>query len=180
MGCRYWYVLLAFLFVSFGAKASENSDVIQIEQPLPELSLPSTDGGVINLAELKGKSLVVLWLQDCGRCSDEVANWNKLFSPFVTNETLFLPIVWQNENLLLPNLDSSDEKENYNDILVLNYSPENQQAWWLDSAPAVMFVSPDGVIEDIYLNSIELRKEEIADALGRMLSEQSWLYGDQK
>jgi len=180
MGSRYWHLFLTFIFVSFGIEANENSDVVQIELPLPELSLPSSDGGVVNLSELKGKSLVVLWLQDCGRCVKEVESWNELFSPFVTDETLFLPIVWENENWLLPDLSGNDGKSNYKEILVLNYSPENRQAWWLDSAPAVMFISPDGVVEDMYLNSIELRKDEIADALGRMLSEQSWLYGDQK
>ena len=179
MGSRYWYLFL--VFASFGIAASENLNIVQIEQPLPELSLPSSNGGVVNLSELTGKSLVVLWLQDCGRCVDEVESWNKLFSPFVTNETLFFPIVWQNENSLLPDIGSigSNDQKNYK-TEVLTYSPENHQAWWLDSAPAVMFISPDGVIEDMYLNSIELRKDEIADALGRMLSEQSWLYGDQK
>lgn len=167
-----WRVFLISAFAQLACAQSEN--ILLPGQQVPSLSLPNMQGEVISLNEKRGKVQLLMWFKECGDCVDEVQAWQQTLQVYLSQNVEFMPIVWAQTplNELVETYKNSDIKT----TAVYFYKPEFVAAWWFEPSPALMVVSPDGQIEDLFLHDVEMRKDEISQSLGTWLSEQNWLY----
>lgn len=162
MGYSVGPLLLVALFFSSWAMALKPGD------KLPDFVLPAENGWPQRLSEQTGTPLMLVWLDGCDGCDEALIEWQYMAESRAV-KGLKAWFIYRPEE--------GDEKT-YSRLPLLNYRAENKEAWWFDNAPAVMLVSPDGVLDHLYLKDVDGRKDEIAVSLDDWLQQKAWLQAD--
>jgi hypothetical protein len=150
------FLILAVLFPV--AEALEPGDKV------PDFVMTSSNGAPQRLSEVIGKPLMLIWLDDCNRCEEKLIDWQYLAESWAVEglETWFL---WRQQADYMPPKSR---------IPVLVYNAANRDAWWFEPAPAVMLVSPKGVLDYLFIDRVEDRKLEVANELKNWLNSKKW------
>ena len=153
-----WQVLLVIACNLPSVQALEPGDKV------PDFVMPSTNGAPQRLSEQVGQPVMLIWLGECNRCQEALIDWQYLAESWAVEglETWF---VWRKqENFAAP----------WSRLPVLEYQASNQQAWWFEPAPAVMFISPEGMLDYLFIDKVDERKVEIANKLKLWLENKNW------
>lgn len=162
MGYSVRSLFLIALFFSASAAALKPGDT------MPDFAMPADSGWPQRLSEQLGEPVVLVWLSSCDGCDKTLAMWQNEISAQVPGGVK----AW-----FLYRPQEGDKSANAN-WPMLKYSEDNQQAWWFKETPAVMLVSPDGILDHLYIKDVEYRKKEIAAQVASWLSAEAWLQAD--
>ncbi len=92
---RFFYGLFLIIFLSFSVFANSNDGTKTLAE---NFSGTSMDGTTFNLADLRGKVVVVsFWTTRCAICAAEIPKLNKLAGSFKGKEVVFLGLTTDNE-----------------------------------------------------------------------------------
>ncbi len=153
-----WQILLVLICSVSVAQALEPGDKV------PDFVMPSTNGAPQRLSEQVGSPVMLVWLKDCNGCAEDLIDWQYLAESWAV-EGLKTWFIWQ-------------EKEGYkapwSRLPVLAYQLSNPQAWWFEPSPAVMFISPDGILDHLFIDKVNSRKVEVASDLKLWLQQKTW------
>lgn len=158
MVTQFWQILLITVGLISVAEALEPGDLV------PDFVMPATNGAPQRLSEQIGHPIMLVWLNDCDACEEEQIAWQYL-AESLSVEGLVAWFVWREEKgdrppkLRLP---------------VLKYEASNNQAWWFEPSPAVMFIAPGGRLDHLYIDNVDARRTEIADELKQWLHNKNW------
>ena len=155
---KFWQILLILFCTTSVAIALEPGDKV------PDFVMPSTNGAPQRLSEQVGSPVMLVWLNNCNACAEELIDWQYLAESWAVEglETWFL---WrQQEGFKAP----------WSRLPVLKYEASNQQAWWFEPSPAVMFITPDGVLDYLFIDKVNSRKTEVASELKSWLQNKEW------
>ena len=152
---KVFLILICFLSV---AEALEPRDTV------PDFVMPSSNGAPQRLSEQIGSPVMLIWLDDCDHCEEVLIDWQYLAESWAVEglETFFM---WRKK---------SDYIAPRSRVTVLEYHASNQEAWWFEPAPAVMLISPEGVLDYLFIDNVNDRKLEIANELKLWLSNKNW------
>lgn len=151
-------VLLLCIFVLPAAQALDIGDAV------PDFVMPSSNGAPQRLSEQVGNPVMLVWLGDCDSCEETLIDLQYLAESFAVEglQTWFL---WR-KNL--------ENKAPWSRLPVLEYQASNQEAWWFESAPAVMFINPDGILDYLATEDVYERKLEVTNDLKLWLENKKW------
>jgi len=154
-------LLIALLFSSW-AMALKPGD------KLPDFVMPADNGWPQRLSEQIGSPVMLIWLDDCDACGETLVEWQYLAESRAHKglQTWFL---YQ---------PKEGDRKTRSRLPLLRYQPTNKNAWWFAETPAVMLVSPDGVLDHLYVKDVDERKDEIATSMDRWLQKEAWLQAD--
>lgn len=136
------------------AQESPDENVIAPGQHVPDFSLPAVNGWGQRLAEVKGQAVMLIWLDDCDQCEEQLAQY-QLMAEGLQAEGLVTWFIW---------IPDDDDKPPYMRLPVLVADPYWKTAWQFESRPAVMLVNADGVLEHLILGDLDdnfIRTEQL-------------------
>lgn len=145
--------------------ACSSAHSIQVGDKVPDFVLPASDGWAQRLSEQVGHPVMLIWLDQCDGCEERLIDWQYLAESHAEKGL----VTWF---IFKPD---GDEQSTNSRIPLLEYHSSNAEGWWFDPAPSVMFISPDGKLDQLYLKDIDGRRAEIAGALKNWLDKRSWL-----
>jgi hypothetical protein len=132
---------------------------------VPDFVMHSENGPPQRLSEQIGKPVMIIWLDDCNACSKSLIDWqNQTESSAV--DGLVIWFVWR---------PKKDYRAPQSRFPVLSYREHNKDAWLFRPTPSVMLISPDGVLEHLFLYQLDDRKSEITSTLISWLKNKQWL-----
>jgi peroxiredoxin len=132
---------------------------------VPDFVMHSENGAPQRLSEQIGKPVMIIWLDDCNACSERLIDWQYQAESRAV-DGLVTWFVWQPQK---------DYKAPWSRLPVLSYRENNKDAWLFQPAPAVMLISPDGILDHLFLYRLDERKTEIASTLKSWLHNKQWL-----
>ncbi|NRA24450.1 MAG: redoxin domain-containing protein [Oleispira sp.] len=153
-----WQIFLILVFTLAVADALEPGDQV------PDFVMPSTNGAPQRLSEQIGSPVMLVWLNDCNACEETLIDWQYLAESWEV-EGLKTWFIWRKQaGYLAP----------WSRLPVLEYQVSNPSAWWFEPSPAVMFISPDGVLDYLFIDKVDERKAEVASELKLWLKNKKW------
>jgi hypothetical protein len=153
-----WQILLVIVCNLPLVHALEPGDKV------PDFVMPSTNGAPQRLSEQVGQPVMLIWLGECNRCEETLIDWQYLAESWAV-EGLKTWVIWRkHENHVAP----------WSRLPVLEYQASNKQAWWFEPSPAVMFISPDGLLDYLFIDKVNERKVEVANKLKLWLENKNW------
>ncbi len=153
-----WQIFLALACTFSVAEALEPGDSV------PDFVMPSTNGAPQRLSEQIGQPVMLVWLNECNRCEEELIDWQYLAESWAV-EGLRTWFLWRKqEGYVAP----------WSRLPVLEYQASNQSAWWFEPSPAVMLISPTGVLDYLFIDKVNDRKIEVARKLKLWLNNKEW------
>lgn len=155
-----WKILLIITSTLTTVEALEPGDNV------PDFVMPSTNGAPQRLSEQVGKPVMLIWLDECDRCEEELIDWQYLAESWAVEGLETWVILQKHEKYSAP----------WSRLPVLEYQASNQDAWWFEPAPSVMFISPDGKLDYLFISKVEERKLEIANKLKVWLKNKEWFH----
>lgn len=159
--------LLIFSTLSLQASAGNvfDSKTLNVGDPIPDFVMPATKGGPQRLSEYIGQPVMLIWLNDCDDCSEDLIDW-QYFAESRAGDGLKTMFIWQKQK---------GYKAPWSRLPTLVYENTNKAAWWFESGPAVMFINPNGILDFIATEDIYSGKTQILDELQVWLKERQWL-----
>ncbi len=155
---KIWQIfLITVCFISM-TQALEPGDVV------PDFAMPATTGAPQRLSEQIGHPVMLVWLNNCNGCREELADWQLLADSWAA-EGLQTWVMWRKQK---------GEQAPQTSLPVLIYEASNDQAWWFEPSPAIMFIAPSGTLDYLYINNVDVRKAEIASELEQWLHNKKW------
>lgn len=155
---KIWQIFLATACLVSATHALEPGDVV------PDFVMPAANGSPQRLSEQVGHPVMLIWLNDCDGCAEELMDWQYLAESWAV-EGLQTWFVWRKEEGYSPP---------WSRLPVLIYESSNDHAWWFEPSPAVMFIAPNGVLDYLYIDKVEARTSEIANELKQWLQNKKW------
>lgn len=156
---RVWPLFLIVLSALNCVQALEPGDSV------PDFVMLSENGAPQRLSEQVGKPVMLIWLDDCDACAERLIDWQYLAESMAVDE-LVTWFIWQ-------------PKESYKSpwarLPVLRYEADNKEAWLFDPTPAVMLISPNGVLDHLFLYELDERKADVENVLKKWLKNKQWL-----
>lgn len=143
---------------------SARSETIAIGQQLEDFTLPAVKGFAKNLTEQRGLPVMLVWVDDCRRCNNDVKAYEKLAQRY-RDKGLISWVIWTPKG-------KNDAEAPEVSIPVLKYSPKLPNAWQVQPQPAVMLVGRDGTLDYMFAGSLRKNLEFANHALAY------WLDGD--
>ncbi|MBQ0729463.1 MAG: redoxin domain-containing protein [Oleispira antarctica] len=140
------------------------AEALEVGDHVPDFVMPSSNGAPQRLSEQIGKPVMLVWLDACDQCEETLIDLQYLAESLAVEglQTWFL---WRKQ---------TDYTAPWSRLPVLEYQASNSEAWWFKSAPAVMFVSPDGVLDYLVTDSVNDRKLEVSNELKLWLNNKEW------
>jgi hypothetical protein len=153
-----WKIFLIIVCIIPVAKALEPGEKV------PNFVMPGSNSSPERLSEKIGKPLMLIWLDDCDQCEEALIDWQYLAESWALEglETLF---IWRKK---------SDYSAPRSRLPVLEYEASNLDAWWFEPAPAVMLISPEGILDYLFIDNIDDRKLEVSNKLKHWLYDEKW------
>lgn len=159
MGFRVWPLFLILFCAYSHVQALEPGDLV------PDFVMLSENGSPQRLSEQVGKPVMLIWLDDCDGCAERLIEWQYLAESMAVDE-LVTWFIWQ-------------PKENYKApwarLPVLTYDIQNKDAWLFAPTPSVMLISPNGVLDHLFLYRLDERKVDVENVLKKWLKNKQWL-----
>lgn len=148
---------------------SEKPDDPMIGNPAPAIDLPLLDGGRLNLAEHKGKNVVILdfWASWCGPCRVGLPIVNRVAEEFRDKGVVFYAV---NVGEDKPTAQAFLEQTGITTTVALDTDRVAQQAYQADGIPKTVIVDKDGIVRDAHAG-VGPRLEQELNALLRTLTE---------
>lgn len=162
MGYSVRSIFLIALFFSATAMALKPGDAI------PDFAMPVEKGWPKRMSEQLGEPVLLVWLSSCDGCDKSLSMWQSEIAKAAPQGL---------KSWFLYRPQEGDKRANAK-WPMLKYSEDNQQAWWFKETPAVMLVSPDGIIDHLYIKDVEYRKKEIAAQVADWLDAKAWLQAE--
>lgn len=156
---RIWPLFLIVICAFNGVQALEPGDSV------PDFVMLSENGAPQRLSEQVGKSVMLIWLDDCDACAERLIDWQYLAESMAV-EDLVTWFIWQ---------PKEDYKAPWARLPVLRYDVDNQNAWLFKPTPAVMLISPDGVLDHLFLHRLDERRADVEIVLKEWLNNKQWL-----
>jgi hypothetical protein len=153
-----WKVLLIITCTLTTAEALEPGDKV------PDFVMPSSNGAPQRLSEQIGKPVMLIWLDECDQCEETLIDWQYLAESWEVEGLETWVVLRKHKKHVAPR----------SRLIVMEYEASNQEAWWFEPSPAVMFISPDGVLDYLFIDQVEDRKLEIANKLKLWLKNKEW------
>ena len=140
------------------------AEALTVGDKVPDFVMPTNNGAPQRLSEQIGKPLMLVWLGGCDQCEETLIDLQYLAESLVVEglQTWFL---WRQQ---------ADHNAPWSRLPVLEYQTSNTEAWWFESAPAVMFISPDGVLDYLVTEGVNSRKLEVSNELKLWLNNKEW------
>ncbi len=155
-----WKILLIITCTIAIADALEPGDKV------PDFVMASSNGAPQRLSEQIGKPVLLIWLDECDRCEEGLIDWQYMAESWAFEGLKTWVVLRKHKKNAAPRSRLS----------VLEHEVSNQEAWWFEPAPAVMFISPDGVLDYLFIDKVEERKLEIANKLKLWLKNKKWFH----
>lgn len=140
------------------------AEALEPGDKVPDFVMPSTNGAPQRLSEQLGSPVMLVWLNDCNACAEELIDWQYLAESWAV-EGLTTWFLWRRQE---------GYKAPWSRLPVLEYQAQNAQAWWFEPSPAVMFITPDGVLDYLFIDKVNMRKVEVANELKYWLQNKEW------
>ena len=156
---RIWPLFLIIFSTFTSVQALEPGDLV------PDFVMLSENGAPQRLSEQIGKPVMLIWLNDCNACAERLIEWQYLAESRAVDE-LVTWFIWQPQK----NYEAPWAR-----LPVLRYSADNKEAWLFQPTPAVMLISPDGVLDHLFLYRLDERKAEVAGVMNSWLKNKQWL-----
>lgn len=156
---RIWPLFLIIFSTFTSVQALEPGDLV------PDFVMLSENGAPQRLSEQIGKPVMLIWLDDCNACAERLIEWQYLAESRAVDE-LVTWFIWQPQK---------NYKAPWARLPVLRYSADNKEAWLFQPTPAVMLISPDGVLDHLFLYRLDERKAEVAGVMSSWLKNKQWL-----
>lgn len=122
-----------------------DENVIAPGQAVPDFSMPAANGWGQRLAEVKGQAVMLIWLDDCDQCEEQLAQY-QLMAEGLQAEGLITWFIWTPDD---------DDKPPHMRLPVLIADPYWKTAWQFESRPAIMLVNGEGVLEHLILGDLD-------------------------
>ena len=138
---------------------------IEVGSRVSDFVMPATKGSPQRLSEQVGHPVMLIWLNDCDGCEEELIDWQYL-AEIMADEGLIAWFLWRKE---------ASNKAPWSRLPVLEYN-NNKQAWWFESNSnlAVMLINPEGVLDHLFIDDINAQKSEITHILKKWLHNRPW------
>jgi peroxiredoxin len=155
---NFWQILLILFCTTSLAYALEPGDKV------PDFVMPSTNGAPQRLSEQVGSPVMLVWLDHCDACAEDLITWQYLAESWAVEglETWFM---WRKQDGF---------SAPWSRLPVLQYEASNQQAWWFEPSPAVMLIDPNGRLDYLFIDAVNSRKTEVAGKLKSWLKTKEW------
>lgn len=153
-----WQILLILFSSATAVQALEPGDHV------PDFVMASANGAPQRLSEQIGRPVMLVWLNDCNACAEALIDWQYLAESWAV-EGLITWFMWRKqEGYQVP----------WSRLPILEYHGSNPQAWWFEPSPAVMLISPNGVLDYLFIDNLDARKAEVASELKLWLQNKEW------
>jgi hypothetical protein len=163
MGLSGRILLLILIVLGFSqASAADQALKIAIGDKLEELRLPAAKGYGFSLKEQLGKPVMLIWVGDCDTCSSAVKDYSEVASRY-EKDNLVTRVIWDADGKSYSSAPSLD-------LPVLVYDDSLPSTWKVDPVPAVMLISPDGVLDYAFIGNLNRNLEFTNRALAAWLS----------
>lgn len=140
-----WLVLL----LSLESYASPQN--VKVGDLLPDFTLKALNGYGQNLEQARGKYLMLVWLDDCNDCADDIIRYQILAESFAFADVDGW-FIWESNGR-----NKAPEMR----LPMLQYEPDNPKAWLSETRPAVMLISPNGRLNHLILGDLKTSYEEL-------------------
>ncbi|UXD87426.1 peroxiredoxin family protein [Thalassolituus hydrocarboniclasticus] len=156
-----------FLFLSLCAFSVQAEEVRNIETLAPgqlvdDFSMPSAIGGWgQRLAEQRGKPVMLVWLDRCNQCQEELVRYQLLAESYALDQLVAWFIWAPHKNDVPPKMR----------LPVLLNDQYWTQSWGFNPRPAVMLINNDGVLDHLILGDLTGHYAETEQTLARWMAE---------
>ena len=147
------------------AQDSSETSVIAPGQSVPDFSLPAANGWGQRLAEVKGQAVMLIWLDDCDQCDEQLVKY-QLMAEGLQAEGLVTWFIWTPDG---------DDKVPDMRLPVLVADPYWKTAWQFESRPAIMLINGEGVLEHLMLGDLDDNFSSTNELLPSWLAQQQRL-----
>lgn len=159
---RSFIALIIMLFIAFPALAAKE---LKVGETAPDFTLNALDGENISLSGLKGKLVVIGFVDNCEPCVEQAQELEKLRMQYIKNlKIAILGIVSQDKNGTNKLLQQMNPKAGYH--LLLDPKISVQKAYGLRGDPQVVIVNAAG---HIAFKSYSIAAGELASEIEKLL-----------
>ena len=137
---------------------------------VPNFVMSSDNAWPQRLSEQVGQPVMLIWLDGCTECNEWLIDWQDM-AESLQEEGLVSWIVYQ---------PKPEQPKIFSRLPLLRYEASNPEAWWFGQAPAIMLISPDGVLDYLFMRDMSRRKDEINSTMRQWLEDKPWLAVDNK
>lgn len=165
LNCRILLLILTVLgLAQVNAAESDNTALVVGAKP-GELRLPAARGYGFSLHEQLGKPVMLIWVGDCNIvCRDAMPKYDALVRRVsIEYPSLVVRVVRDADGDRYPRDTLSGLTELMNDSHL-------QGAWKVNPVPAVMLISPEGVLDRVLVGNLNRNLEFTDRALASWLS----------
>jgi peroxiredoxin len=117
----------------------------------PDFSLPTLDGDVIRLSDLRGKPVILnFWATWCPPCREEMPDLELIWQQYNQGDVMVLGID-QGE---APQVVEAFIQQTVGTTFPILLDPRQavgRDLYWVRSLPTTFFIDPDGIIQEIYV-----------------------------
>lgn len=163
-------ILVVFLFISINILAQKKTNMqgIEIGSMAPEIELPTVDGEIFSLSELKGKIVFVsFWASWCKPCRKKTPELIEVFEKF--NQTEFdsgeigFEIVYVSMDRDENTWKNSIEKDSIGDFInvgdMKGWKCAAARTYYIKSIPSSVLIDGNGKIIELNLDPQQLNKK---------------------
>jgi cytochrome c biogenesis protein CcmG/thiol:disulfide interchange protein DsbE len=125
--------------------------------PAPNVNLPSLNGQIVSLEELRGKPILInFWATWCAPCKEEMPLLESISKEYGSN----LRVIVINEGDSLSEVREFIEKEKLNLQVLLDKDKQVGDLYKVGGYPTSVFIDKDGVIQAIFLGELSAEQAE--------------------
>lgn len=151
----FFIFLFSVISVKTLAATDEQLVILKTGDKVPDFTMMSSNGAPQRLSEQIGHPVMLIWIDDCNECSETLIDWQYLAESWAV-EGLKTWVIWEKED---------GDKTPWSRLPVLVYDSNNPYAWWFDSSPAVMLISPDGYLDHVFIDEVKSSRKKVSEQL---------------